>query len=247
MTEVPAEQAAPADRPNDRTGAIPTRESNPYLLGAKTVLPMLGGTALFGLAAGAAVAPTTLPTGAQFALPVVFYTGVAQLSYAQLFALGAPFVSMVLTLVLINLRYMIYAAIASTWPQPPGLLLRIVIPYFVTETSFALALQADIRERVRFLVGVGMTMCVTWVAACTVGTLAAAQLPPLKHAYALPAIVLAPVLAGLLRARRRQLAAVLACAIGVVLAPLPYHIGPLFAGIGATVLTLGVARVWRIG
>jgi predicted branched-subunit amino acid permease len=193
--------------------------------------PMLMGTVLFGLATGAATAPTGLSMPAVLAMPVVLYAGVGQLAYAQLFALAAPFASMLLTLALINLRYVIYAAIASTWPRPRSVLARLLTPYFVTETSFALSLREPQQDRIVFMMGAGAALWITWLVTCTAGALLAAQLPPLKHAYAVPAIVLAPVVANLLKERKRMAVAALACGLGWAFLEVPYRLGPLAAAL----------------
>jgi len=197
----------------------------------RVAAPMLMGTVLFGLATGAATAPTGLSMPAVLSMPVVLYAGVGQLAYAQLFALAAPFASMLLTLALINLRYVIYAAIASTWPRPRSLLARLLTPYFVTETSFALSLREPQQDRILFMMGAGAALWITWLVTCTIGALLAAQLPPLKHAYAVPAIVLAPVVANLLKERKRLAVAVLACSLGWAFIDVPYRLGPLAAAL----------------
>ena len=199
---------------------------------------MLIGTTLFGLATGAAMVPTGLDMPVVFAMPAVLYAGAGQLAYGQLFALAAPFASILLALALINLRYVIYAAIASTWPGARLGLRRWVMPYFVTETSFALALREEPQHRIGVLFGAGAALWVTWFLACTIGALVGERLPPLKHGYAIPAIVLAPIIAALLRDRRRMAVAVLACTLGVALAWLPYRLGPLVAAVVAVGVVL---------
>ncbi|MEO8557951.1 MAG: AzlC family ABC transporter permease [Rhodospirillales bacterium] len=216
----------------------------PFHRGVQAALPMLTGTVLFGLATGAATAPSGLSLPAVLAMPAVLYAGVGQLAYAQLFALAAPFASILLTLALINLRYLIYAAIASTWPQPRNWLARILTPYFVTETSFALSLREAPEHRIAFMLGAGTALWATWFLTCTVGALLASQLPPLKHAYAVPAIVLAPVIAALLKDRKRLGVAALACTLGLAFATMPYRLGPLVAAPLAVAVVLLAAAVW---
>jgi predicted branched-subunit amino acid permease len=201
---------------------------------------MVMGILLFGLSTGAATAPSGLSLEVLLAMPVIMYAGVGQLAYAQLFALGAPLASMMLTMALVNMRFLVYATIASTWPRPKGAHYRLLAPYFITETSFGLALREKPEDRLSFMMGAGLVMWFTWFASCVVGVLLASQLPPLKHGYAVPAIVLAPVIASLLRERKRMATAMLACLLGMVVANLPYRLGPLVAGVIA-VATVGVA------
>ncbi len=223
----------------------PAIDPSAYRRGLAKVSPLLVGTVLFGLATGAAVAQAPVGEHVLFAMPLVIYSGAGQLAYAQLVALGAPFLSMLATLVLINLRYLIYATIAGSWPRPKSLLVRVFGPFLISENSFALALDEKPEDRFGVVLGSGLALCVVWVSTCTVGALLSSQLPPLKHAYAIPAIVLAPILVGLIKDRQRLAIAVLAFACGVALAALPYRLGPLFAGVAATLLVMASIGLWK--
>jgi len=235
MTSVPPQDdQPPATCPNSA-----------YRRGLIKVSPLLVGTVLFGAATGAAVAQAPIMAEVLFAMPAVIYAGAGQLAYAQLVALGAPFLSMLATLVLINLRYLIYATIVGSWPRPKSALLRVFGPYLITENSFALALDEKPEDRFGILVGSGLALWVTWMVTCTIGALLSTQLSPLKHPYAIPAIVLAPILVALIKDRQRLIIAGLALAFGVGLAALPYRLGPLLAGIGATLVAMAIMRLWR--
>ena len=215
--------------------------------GARAALPLMPGAVLFGLATGAATVSAGVSQSAAFAMPAGFYSGVAQLAYAQLVAVGAPFASVLLSVALTHLRYLIYTAIASTWPRPPGWLPRIVGAYFVSESSFALALQEPTPTRFRYMVGAGAPLWFAWLASGVIGTFLAGHLPPLKHAYAVPAVVLAPILAKQLTGRLRLLVAALAVALGLLLMSVPMRLGPLIAAMLAVALALIAARLWRLG
>src|SRR3569832_727900 len=116
------------------------------------------GNKLIGLSTGAATAPSGLSLEVLVAMPVIMYAGVGQLAYAQLFALGAPLASMMLTMALVNMRFLVYATIASTWPRPKGARHRLLAPYFITETSFGLALREKPEDRLSFMMGAGLVM-----------------------------------------------------------------------------------------
>lgn len=229
--------------------AMPRRDApdrDAWRRGARAALPLLPGAVLFGLATGAATVSAGVSQSAAFAMPLSFYSGVAQLAYAQLVAVGAPFASVLLSVALTHLRYLIYAAIASTWPRPPGLWPRIVGAYFVSESSFALALQEPLATRYRYMIGAGTPLWLTWVVSGIIGTFLAGQLPPLKHAYAVPAIVLAPILAKQLTGRLRLIVAVAAVTVGLALVSVPMRLGPLIAAFLAVGIALIAARLWRL-
>lgn len=214
----------------------------------RKAVPLVVGVALFGLATGAGTAQAPLPDLALFIMPMVIYAGVAQLAFAQLYALGAPFPSILATLVLINLRYVFYAAIASTWPRPRSRLLQMLCPALMTETPFVLSLNEPLTDRFRFLLGAGATLWMTWVVTCTLGALLSSQLPPLKHGYAIPAIVLAPIVMGLLKGRQKIVIAGVAVVLGLLLLSMPYRLGPMIAGLAAVLLVMAgdrFRRAWR--
>lgn len=214
--------------------------------GVRAALPLVPGAVLFGLATGAATVSAGVSQSAAFAMPAGFYAGVAQLAYAQLVAVGAPFASILLTVALTHLRYLIYAAIVSTWPRPGGRLFRIVAPYFISESSFALALQEPLPTRLRFMVGAGLPLWTTWLVSGVIGTFLAGQLPPLKHAYAVPAIVLAPILAKQVVGRLRIGVAMVSVLLGLALMSMPMRLGPLLAAGLAVTIALLAARLWRL-
>jgi len=228
----------------------PDRPASPrgdYRRGARASAPMLPGTVLFGLATGAASISAGLSQAAAFTMPAAFYAGVAQLSYVQLAAAAAPFASILLTVAATQLRYLIYAGIASTWPRPDGLFFRLVPAYFITETSFALSLAERPESRLRFIIGAGAPLWVVWSVACIIGALLAGQLPAVKHAYAVPAIVLAPILARQLQGRARLSAGIIAVILGLLLVALPLRLGPLLAALLAVAVVLAARRFKRAG
>lgn len=221
-------------------------ERDAWRRGVRASLPLVPGAVLFGLATGAATVSAGVSQGAAFAMPASFYSGVAQLAYAQLVAVGAPFASVLLSVALTHLRYLIYAAIVSTWPHPRTLTSRAIGAYFVSESSFALALQEPLPTRFRFMIGAGLPLWLAWLTSGVVGTFLAGQLPPLKHAYAVPAIVLAPILAKQVNGRLRLLVTVVAIALGLLLVSVPMRLGPLVAALLAVAIALVAARLWRL-
>jgi len=228
-----------------RESADAPSRASPFRRGIAKTLPLLIGTALFGLGTGAATAQVPIQDLALFAMPFVVYAGVGQLTFAQLYTLGTPFAAIAATLILINLRYLIYAAMASAWPRPKSLLQRLLGPFVVTETSFALALSEPAPDRFRFLLGVGAALWSTWVVTCTIGTVLSNQLPPLKHGYAIPAIVLGPILVNLIKGRQKLVLAALAICLGLALNGVPYRLGPLLAGVAAVAIVMLGERIWR--
>lgn len=230
----------------DAAAGGPRPSTGDYRRGAMASLPLLPGAVLFGLATGAAAVSAGVSQGGALAMPPAFYAGVAQLTYVQLIVAAAPFASILATVALTHLRYLIYAAIVSTWPRPRGIFFRVVAPYFISESAFALALQEQPASRIRFMVGAGVPLWIAWIGACAAGALAAGLLPPLKHAYAVPAIVLAPILARLLAGRARLAVALLAVGLGLLLAPVPLRLGPLLAASLAVAAVLGSMRLLRL-
>jgi predicted branched-subunit amino acid permease len=213
--------------------------------GAHAAMPLVPGAVLFGLATGAATVSAGMVPAAAFAMPAAFYAGVAQLAYVQLAVVGTPFAPILLTVALTHLRYLIYATIVSTWPRPGGFFFRVVAPYLISESAFALALHEPAPSRLRFMVGAGLPLWWAWIGAGIAGTFLAGLLPPLKHAYAVPAIVMAPVLARQVSGRARVAAALGAVVLGLLLSPLPLRLGPLLAALLAVTAVLAAMRLSR--
>ena len=94
----------------------------------------------FGLVAGVAMAAGGIPPLAAMAMSLVVYAGASMLAATQLLAAGTPLAVILLTVLFINLRFMMYSA--SLRPHLAGLPPRwkLAAGYLLADNAFGLCI-----------------------------------------------------------------------------------------------------------
>ncbi len=204
------------------------------LRGAKDVLPILIGIIPFGLVAGAAAIDAGLTTLDALGFSSLIFAGASQLAAIQLLADGAAVPVIVLTIVVINLRMLMYSASMAPVLSGTPLRTRAAASYILTDQAYVLTIaRADHVEdrstRLAYYFGVGIPLWVNWQIMTLVGAVVGAAIPPdIPLSFALPLVFLVLLVPALVD--RATFVAAIAAGVGAtVLAPLPYNLG-LFAG-----------------
>lgn len=222
-----------------------------FLAGVRDVAPVVLGIVPFGLVAGAAAVEAGL-TGAQaVGLSVVVFAGASQLAAIDLLADGAPLVVVVGTVVVVNLRMVMYSA--SIAPQFRDIAARwkALMSYLLTDQAYAMSLTR-FREngvsRRGYYLGVAAPLWVVWQICTIVGVVVGARVPAwLPLDFALPLVFLA-LLVPAMEDAGTVVAALVGGALATVGAGLPYELGlPLGAvcGVLAGLVAAPVGRVVR--
>lgn len=215
-----------------------------FLEGVRASLPLMLGVIPFALICGIASVKAGLPVWQAVMIPVVIFAGAAQLAVTHLFVAGAPAVVMVLTALVINLRFVMYSAsIAPHFRPVPGRW-RPMLSYLLTDQAYALSLTKfnqpeGCRYPFAYTMGAGVTVFVAWHVCNGVGVLLGAGVPegwgldfgvPLTFmALLVPAVQDRPTLvAALVSGVTAVAAAGLPCGLNIIAAAL--------AGIGAGML-----------
>ena len=76
--------------------------------GVRLIMPVLPGTAAWGLVSGVAMLKTGLTSEQALAMTLLMYAGSAQLACLPLIAAGAPWLVTLSTAAIVNLRFIIY-------------------------------------------------------------------------------------------------------------------------------------------
>ena len=147
--------------------------------GYLAMLPLWPGVVPFAVAfaIAARAAGFTLPETQ--ALSMVVFAGSAQLATVSLFAAGAGAGAIVLTVLLLNLRHVLYGLSLARYlgerPRPP----RPVLAFFLTDESYGVAIKAclDGRGGAAYLFGASVSLYGAFAAATLAGALLGARLP----------------------------------------------------------------------
>jgi 4-azaleucine resistance transporter AzlC len=215
-----------------------------FLAGARAEGPILLGVAPFGMIYGALAIAAGLPPAAAQAMSSVVFAGSAQFVAAQLIATGTPGIVIVLTVLVVNLRHMLYSASVAPYVHQLGRRWKWGLAYLLTDEAYAVAIM-HYRERSPgehkhwYLLGAGLALWSTWQVSTAAGIFLGSRVPPTWSLDFTLALTFMALLIPALTDRPSILAALTAGTIAVVGANWPYRMGLLVAavaGIAAGVL-----------
>lgn len=244
-----------------------------FLSGVRAELPILLGVAPFGMIYGVLALGAGLPPSMAQAMSSVVFAGMSQFMAVQLFSAGTPWVVMVLTIFVINLRHALYSASVAPYLRRLSPLWKGLLAYLLTDEAYAIAIThyqetgpmpltpelvpASVSDQGRnqgqdnrhwYFLGAGLALWTCWQISTAVGIFLGTQVPEgwsLDFTLALTFIALVvPAIKD-----RASLAAALAAGLVAVAAyGLPYKLGLIaaaLAGIAAGLLVEG--KSWRSG
>ncbi len=209
--------------------------------GARAMTPWLIGVAPFGLVIGISAAQSGISVGAGWLTGATIYAGSAQVAAIQMLGAGAAPVAVIMTVLVINLRLVIYsAAVAPYWRGMP-LWWRLLGGYLLIDPSFAVGMpryqsEPDRRRAHTFYLGGAVVLWMTWIAAITLGATVGAQVPGWLHLELIVPLFLIGELVPKLRQPGTRRAVLVAAVVAVVGLAVPMHLGiviAIVAGIAA--------------
>ncbi|HEX2197354.1 MAG TPA: AzlC family ABC transporter permease [Burkholderiales bacterium] len=230
------------------------KERSEAAAGARAAAPYLLGVAPFGLVTGVAMVAGGIPPLAAMAMSVLVYAGASMLAATQLLSAGTPLAVILLTVLFINLRFMMYSA--SMRAHLGGLPLRwkLAAGYLLADNAYGLSIarfnehppmrteHPEMRGRLGYFLGAALPIWVTWQAAVGLGIALGAALPAQwRLEFAAPLAFIA-LTVPLLR-DRAMVAAALAAAVTVVAAwALPLRLSLAAAAVAGIAVGLLVRR-----
>jgi 4-azaleucine resistance transporter AzlC len=211
--------------------------------GFLALAPLWIGVIPFALAYAITARGTGLSLLQTQALSTLVFAGSAQFSAVGLFAAGAAGLEIVLTTFLLNVRHALYG-VALVRELPLTRRQRPAAAFFLTDEAFGVVAAA--RERsFPFLLGVELSLFVTWNLATLMGFLLGAAIPDPEQLgvdLIFPLAFLA-LLVPLLRTRAELAVAVASGAVAYMLARgLPGGLPILLTGIGGSLLGAFLTR-----
>ena len=222
-----------------------------FIAGVRDVAPVVLGIVPFGLVAGAAAVDTGLSGLQAVGLSVVVFAGASQLAAIELLGEGAPLAVVVGTVLVVNLRMLMYSA--SIAPRFRGVAARwkALVAYLLTDQAYAMSLttfrERDVSRRGYYL-GTAAPLWVVWQLCTVVGVVVGARVPAwLPLDFALPLVFLA-LLVPAIEDGGTAAAGLVGGSLATLGAGLPYELGlPLgaVAGVLAGLATDPLARLAR--
>lgn len=219
--------------------------------GIRAFLPLALGVIPFALIAGITAVDAGIPWYQAVGMSVILFAGASQLAVIELLGSDAPLAVVVLTAVIINLRFTMYSASIAPYFRGVSRLQRWIGAYILTDQAYALSV-AEFREtdpaergRMAFYFGAAVGLWVIWQVGTIVGALLGATVPAgLSLEFAVPLTFMALVFPAI-EGRPTAAAAAVAAFVAVVAAALPFNLGLLVAAV--TGIGVGVALEHREG
>ena len=220
--------------------STPRRE---FLAGARDQLPLLLGVVPFGLIFGALAVSAGLPAFEAQAFSVFIFAGSAQFVAIGLVAGQTPALLIVATILVVNLRHMLYSAALGPHVQHLSLRWKVPLAWLLTDEAFATAslrYRRDDRQHAHwYFLGTGLTLWSSWQLSTLLGIALGARIPESWSLdFALPLTFLA-ILVPQVRDRPSLAAALSAGVLAVALAAMPLKLGlmvSILVGVGVGAL-----------
>lgn len=213
--------------------------------GARAISPLLPSLVPFGIIMGITAVEAGIPGDLAIAMSSVVYAGASQFAAISLLEANTPVAVVVFTMIVINLRFVIYSASLAPHFRSFETRWRLVCGYFVSDHSYAAAipsLTAEDRTAPRtlwFYLGAGIPPWAVWQASTILGVTLGARVPTtLSLEFTIP-LAFIGLLFGTLKERHAGMVAVAAGIVESGAVALPYNLGLIvgtLCGVGVGVV-----------
>jgi 4-azaleucine resistance transporter AzlC len=211
-----------------------------FFAGARGALPILIGVIPFAMISGVAAVSVGLTFFEVVGMSVIVFAGASQLAVFQLMNVGSPWVIMVLTAWVINLRFTMYSATLAPYLQKLSTWQKALLAYMLSDQAFGISLshfvvtKKEVNHRWYYF-GAALTIWVAWQISAIIGALLGALVPASwGFDFAFPLSFMA-LMFGALRDHPTVVAALTGGIIAVLTKGLPYNTGLVLA------ISLGIA------
>ncbi|MBL5930941.1 AzlC family ABC transporter permease [Lelliottia amnigena] len=152
-----------------------------FRAGITACLPTIPGYWSIGFAAGAIGTLSGFTTVQTALLASALYAGSAQFLFYSLWATGAEIASVVLSVFLVNLRYLLMSSAMSLFFRDYTTTQKIISGLLLTDETFGVAVQQGNQQNsvpYAWMLGLNLAAWINWILACVVGAGLASALPP---------------------------------------------------------------------
>lgn len=207
-----------------------------FFEGVREMLPMLTGIVPFGIVCGVGAIGAGASPLATLAMSLIIFSGAAQIAATQLIADGAPVAVILLTCLVLSLRFLMYSAAMAPHLRPLDARWRNLLAFLLTDQAFASTIRrfresGDLRANASYFLGAGALLWVTWGAATMAGALLGSVIPAAWQLEFVVPLCFIAILAPLLRDRVTITVFLVAAIAVVALDALPMRLALICAGL----------------
>ena len=205
-----------------------------FRAGCAALAPVTVGVVPFGVIVGVLMISVGISPLDSWLLTVAIMSGAAHVAVVDLMARNAPIAVIILTGVIINLRFLMYSATLGPYMRGVPPLRKGIFSYFLSDQAFAVSMAEFHRpgsavHKVSYYAGAAVLMYLTWITAVTAGILLGAAIPAsLQLDFAIPLTFMA-LLVPSLRDSTYVTAALVSAVCAVLAGGLPWGLGLVLA------------------
>ncbi len=204
--------------------------------GIKAELPLALGVIPFGMIYGVLALEAGIPPAPAQAMSSIVFAGSAQFITTQLAGAGSPWVIMVLTIFIVNLRHALYSASVSPYLRKLPIRWKALLAYLLTDEAYATTIirfsQGPVSpNRHWFFLGAGLTLWSSWQLSTAAGIFLGIAIPASWSLDFTLALTFIALLIPTLRDRPSIAAALSAGVIALATYNLPYQLGLIAASL----------------
>ena len=211
------------------------RLNQDFYTGARAALPILLGVAPFAMISGVAAVSVGLTPFEAVGMSFIVFAGASQLAVFQLMSAGSPWIIMLLTAWVINLRFTMYSATLAPYLQRLPTWQKAPLAYMLSDQAFGVSMGRFVTDetvsRRWFYFGAALTVWTTWQVSAVTGALLGTLIPASwGFDFAFPLSFMA-LMFGALRDRPAVIAALTSGLVAVLAKGLPYNLGLVLASL----------------
>ena len=219
-----------------------------FIAGFRDQAPGVLGNIPFGLITGAAASAAGVDPWLALGMSIIMFAGAAQLAAMSLMAQHAPGGIVVLTVLIVNLRMMMYSAGMAPYFRHTPVVRKWLFSYLLTDHAFALITTkfdkyGPPRHLDAYYLGATGTMWWVWQASVSIGIFAGARVPASWSLdFAIPLVFLSLVLPAL-HSRSHWAAAIAAATAAAFCASLPLRLGLIAGAVAGVIVGMCLERI----
>jgi predicted branched-subunit amino acid permease len=217
----------------------------PFWDGVVVTLPVQIASFPFAVVSGVTAVGIGLDPLSAMAPSLFMYAGASQLVALQLLSMGAAALVIIASACVVNLRYFLYSASLAPHYRSMPLRWKVLLAHLLTDQGVALMVTRfnpawSERDKIRFSLGSGLSMWVSWQIGTGLGVLLGKGVPPeWSLDFAVPLTFLALAVPGL-RDRAAVAAFFTAGTIATACYAVPLNLGLLTAAIAGVAIGMFV-------
>jgi 4-azaleucine resistance transporter AzlC len=218
------------------TASGDTTRGSEFWGGFKAELPLALGVIPFGMIYGVLALEAGIPANAALAMSSIVFAGSSQFITTQLASSGTPALIMVLTILIVNLRHILYSASLAPHLKHLSAPWKAGLAYLLTDEAYAMTITHFNRagnspHKHWFFLGAGLTLWSSWQISSAAGIYLGVVVPASWSLDFTLALTFIALLVPNLKDRPALAAAVTAGLVALATIGLPYKLGLILAAI----------------